>query len=375
MTPKVGIILTNYQDYAERFLADCRNSLRVLNYPKEKYAVYIVDNQTTAATRDYLKIEYPETVLVASEENRGWAGGNNLGVERAWQDGCQDFVFLNMDTVVEADWLKELVAAAYQDIPFGGPPLKKEETGGFIGIVQSKILLHPVGADGKARINSLGNEIHFLGFGFCRGYGEDNANYQLPTTNYQPNDIPYASGASMYVKGDLLKQIGLCDSELFMYHDDLELCWRARLFGWRTILAPRSIVWHKYQFSRSIKQIFFMERNRWLVLLYFYKWPTLVLLAPMLLLVEAGMALYAIKNHWLKAKVSAWDYFLHSANLKKVWQKRKLIQEKRCVNEKQASALFCGKIMFQEISNPALDKIINPLMDVYWRVVRMIIVW
>lgn len=373
MTPKVGIILINYGDYARRFLADCRDSLRGLDYPKEKYTVYIVDNQSVPASQDFLKSTYPEAVVVASEENSGWTGGNNLGVNRAWQDGCQDFVFLNMDTIVDKDWLKELIKAAYSEIPFS-PPLKKGETGGFVGIVQSKILLHPAGADGQPRINSLGNEIHFLGFGFCRGYGEIEKDYALRVTDYGLPDIPYASGAAMYVKGEVLKQIGLCDTELFMYHDDLELCWRARLLGWRTVLAPRSIVWHKYQFSRSIKQIYFMERNRWLVLLYFYKWSTLILLMPLLLLTEAGIMLLAIKNHWGKAKIKAWNYFFHLSNLKKIWQKRKLMQAKRLLSDKQAAALFSGKILFQEIANPVLN-IVNPLMNVYWQVVKRMMIW
>ncbi|KKQ34759.1 MAG: hypothetical protein US52_C0048G0002 [candidate division WS6 bacterium GW2011_GWA2_37_6] len=58
MQPKVGIILINYKDYAKRFLADCRDSLRLIDYPKDKYVVYIVDNATSPETRAYLQEIY-----------------------------------------------------------------------------------------------------------------------------------------------------------------------------------------------------------------------------------------------------------------------------------------------------------------------------
>jgi len=248
MEPKVGIILINYKDYAKRFLSDCRDSLRSLDYSRDRFVVYIIDNATSEETREFLRNEYPEAVIITNAENSGWAGGNNLGIARAIADGCGDVVFLNMDVIVESDWLRELVAVSYSDSK--------------IGIVQSKILLHPV--KDIPRVNSLGNNIHFLMFGFCHGYGEPDSDADLAV-----KDIPYASGSSMYVRGEVIKKIGMCDESFFMYHDDFDFCVRARLAGFRLVIAPKSRIWHKYEFNRSVRQVYFMERNRQICLLYF----------------------------------------------------------------------------------------------------------
>src|SRR3989338_401735 len=234
MQPKIGIVLINYKTYAKRFLEDCRDSMRKIDYPKDKYVVYIVDNATSPETEAYIHETWPEAVILPNKENSGWGGGNNVGIERAFADGCEDIVLSNMDVIVHQDWLKELVEAAYSD--------KK------IGMVQSKLLLWPI-KDGVQRINSVGNQIHFLGFGYCKGYGEP----EMFGTPSQPpknprggefEDIPYASGASCYIKGEVFKKIGLCHPGFFFYYDDWELCLKAKLAGDRIVLAPKSIMWH-----------------------------------------------------------------------------------------------------------------------------------
>jgi len=354
MEPKIGIILINYKDYAKRFLADCRGSLRLLNYPKERFSVYIVDNASTPESESYLKAEYPEAIVLPSAVNTGWAGGNNVGIARALADGCDDIVYLNMDVIAEREWLRELVLAAYSDQK--------------IGIVQSKILLHPI--KDIPRINSLGNDIHFLMFGFCHGYGEPDSDIDLSI-----KDIPYASGSSMYVKGEVIKKIGMCDESFFMYHDDFDFCARARLAGFRLVIAPASRIWHKYEFNRSVRQVYFIERNRLICLLYFYKWPTLALIFPALLAYELGILLFSIKNGYAKAKLASWGFFLNRKNLKKIMNKRREIQKSRLLSDKEMSSNFVGAVGFQEIQNPLNKYFANPVFGVYWYLAKHFLFW
>ncbi|MEK7211490.1 MAG: glycosyltransferase family 2 protein [Patescibacteria group bacterium] len=391
MEPKVGIILINYKDYAKRFLSDCRDGLELLDYPKDKYIVYIVDNATSEETQNYLRDEYPEAVVLPNAGNAGWAGGNNVGIARAMADGCEDVVFLNVDVIVEREWLRELVLAAYSDEK--------------IGIVQSKILLHPVnpvrermsceclddgiksssklffnrqqdrvsfsnGVKDIPRINSLGNDIHFLMFGFCRGYGEPDSDADLSV-----KDIPYASGSSMYVKGEVVKKIGMCDENFFMYHDDFDFCLRAKLMGFRLVVAPKSRMRHKYEFNRSVRQVYFMERNRLICLLYFYKWPTLALIFPALLAYEFGILFFSIKNGYAMAKLASWGFFFSRKNLKKILSKRRKIQSSRQISDREMSANFVGIIGFQEINNHLNKYFANPVFNLYWKITRKIIRW
>jgi GT2 family glycosyltransferase len=354
MEPKVGIILINYKDYAKRFLSDCRDSLRSLDYSRDRFVVYIIDNATSEETREFLRNEYPEAVIITNAENSGWAGGNNLGIARAIADGCGDVVFLNMDVIVESDWLRELVAVSYSDSK--------------IGIVQSKILLHPV--KDIPRVNSLGNNIHFLMFGFCHGYGEPDSDADLAV-----KDIPYASGSSMYVRGEVIKKIGMCDESFFMYHDDFDFCVRARLAGFRLVIAPKSRIWHKYEFNRSVRQVYFMERNRQICLLYFYKWPTLLLIFPAFFIYELGIFLFSIKNGYAAAKLVSWRFFFNHKNFKKILSRRRKIQKSRLLSDKELSLNFVGDISFQEIQNPLLKYIANPIFNFYWKIIKMIIFW
>lgn len=357
MLPKVGIILINYQDYAERFLAECRDALRALTYPKDRYAVYIVDNATTPASQAYLRQQYPEAVVIPEATNAGWGGGNTIGAACAFADGCTDVVFVNMDTIAHPQWLDEFVAAAASD--------------SRIGVVQSKLLLHPIGADGVQRVNSLGNAYHILGFGFCDGYGTPDDG----GADARIRDIAYASGASLYVRGAVLRAVGYCNPEYFMYHDDIELCLKVRLAGYRVVLAPRSVLWHKYEFSRSVRQVEYMERNRLRVLLTFYRIPTLLLLAPALFTMELVVLTGGILGGYARAKLRAWAYFVRPKAWRKLARERREIRALRTIPDRVLLRDASGRIEFQEVAHPLLTYAVNPLVAAYWWLARRLLWW
>lgn len=357
MASKVGVILINYQDYAKRFLADCRDSLRKTRYPADRMAVYIVDNASTEESERYVRTEYPEAVVIPSKENAGWGGGNNIGIRKAFEDGCEGVVLLNMDTVVEEAWLEELVRTAQSDR--------------LIGIVQSKLLLHPRREDGRVLINSLGNEFHFLGFGFCRGYGAEDS----PVQDAALRDIAYASGAAMYIKDEVIKKTGFFNPEFFMYHDDIEMCLKARLCGYRIVLAPASRVWHKYEFKRSIRQVYFMERNRLLTVFEFYKVPTLLILAPAFAVVEIGLLFASLFGGYAGAYAKSRLYFFRVDAWRKLLVERRRVQSMRTMGDRELMAKFTGTIDFQEVQSPFLRWVANPVLKFFWRIARYGLFW
>lgn len=347
---KIGIILINYKDYAQRFLADARDSLRTQTYPHDRYTVYIIDNVSTPHTLAQLHNIYPEATIIPTQGN-GWGHANNIGMKAAWQDACDAAVLANMDTVFESRWLEELVSGAYS-----------EES---IGIAQSKILLW----DSK-KINSIGNKFHFLGFSYCDGYNQDDH-----VLDDHVKDIDTASGAAMLIKKDVALHIGGCDETYFMYHDDLELSLKAKLAGYRIVLIPRSIMYHKYEFSRSINQVYYMERNRYLTIFIFFKWPTLILIAPALAIMDTGLWLYAFKGKWLDAKWRANAYFFKPSTWRHIIKRRAEIKKLRTISDRQLLRNASGKVIFQEIDNPLLRYIGNPLMNAYWHIAKRCIVW
>lgn len=365
MPKKVGIILVGYKDYVNRYLNECRDSLRSQNYPKEFYQVYIVDN-CSINNCEYVKINYPEAKCTTRPDGN-YAAANNLGIKMAKEDGCEYFVIANMDVKFDPNWLAELVKAI--------------ESEPAAGIAQSKILKYPLNEEErkKPKINSLGNIIHFLGFGFTSGYGEaDDGSQKIFSakkgiTGEYPEIKGYASGCSFIIKKEVLDKIGGYNEEYYMYHDDLELGWKARLAGYNIILAPKSVVYHKYEFFRSVRMLYYMERNRYLVFFTYYRCSTIMLLLPALAAMDAGMWLYSIANGWFFIKLKICGYFLKPSIWSKILKDRKRIKKLRIRKDCEAAEGFAGEVLFQEINNPVLKYIANPAFKLYWKLVYKVI--
>ena len=348
--PRVAVILVNYKDYAQRFLAPCYESLRAQSYSKEQITLFIVDNASTDQTQSILKRLAPDARILPNAENLGWAGGNNVAIRLALQEGFDYMVSLNMDTVLDQDWLKNLVEEAE----------RKQE----IHILQSKILLH-----GTDKINSLGNRIQFLGYGYCNGYGEK------ISSSTGPYSIDFASGASMMVKREVFERVGLFREEYFLYGDDLEFCWRARLAGYRIGLVEKSICYHKYNFRSILNALFYVERNRLLTLLTLEKWGTLLLVLPGLLLFQIGACIYFSLHGKGRVMMQVIRYFLQPRAWKFIRDRRREIRLLRTQRDAQIVRGFSGRIVFAEIRSVPFHLLVNPLLWLYWNVVRLFIVW
>lgn len=346
---KVGIILINYKEYASRFLIDARDSLRTQSYPKECYKVYIVDNATTYETETQLHELYPEAIIIPTSGN-GWGHANNIGMQRAFADGCSGVALVNMDTIFDTHWLAELVAVGSTH---------------NVGVAQSKILLYPP-KDGVYRINSNGNVYHYLGFGFCRDYGKLVSDDTARTVQ----DIGYASGASLYIRREVAEKVGMCDAHYFMYHDDMELSFKTKLLGLRVVLAPRSLVFHKYEFSRSIRQLYYMERNRYIFLLTFFQLRTLLLIMPAVFFMEAGIGVFATLHGWGGVKLRAYLFFLMPSTWRQLIASRKKLRTLRMVSDAQLLNGAASAITFQEIDNVCMRRLVNPLLHAYWNVIK-----
>lgn len=357
MQPKIGIIIVSYN--SRPYLDDLFFSLSKIRYPN--FLILFIDNASTDGSADYLKekfsSQFSNLTILRSSKNLGFAEGNNVGFE-FFKDGDFDYVYLlNQDTVVEPDFLERALE-------------KMDEN---TGSVQSLIRLY----DKDDKTNSLGNAIHFLGFGYCCGYGWSKERTQKYIERWHIDDkdlnIAYSSGAGSLFNMRALKRVGFFDEDFFMYHEDTDLGWRLRLAGYENILAPKSVVYHKYEFSKSIKKYYFMERNRYLTIFKNYSAWTLILISPALVLMELGLLFFSFFSGFWKEKFRVYDYFLRAENWRKLMKKRKKIQNPRKLSDKQISKYFVGQILFQDMNNVILRKIANPIFDLYWRIVKYFI--
>jgi GT2 family glycosyltransferase len=351
---KAAIIMVNYKGYATRFLEESVQSLRRQTYP---FKLFLVDNSSTVESRDYIKKVAPEAELIVNEGekinqgNNGYALGNNQGFSAAIEQGFEYVVAANMDSTFDKDWLKYMVEAAN----------KNRE----VGAVQAKQLFH----EDKSKICSTGNKLHFLGFGYCEDYGAKDYDVE------KNKEINYASGASVLYKVEVLKQIGMFDENFFMYHEDSDLSWRIWQAGYKVILAPKAIMYHKYEFNRSILQFYYLERNRILTILTNYKIATLILILPAFLLMELGLFIYSVKNRLGKTKLKVYYYFLNPFHWLEIYKTRIRKQNHRRIKDKEIVKKFSGKVEFQEIDNAILKYIANPLFSLYWILVKQLIWW
>ncbi|MFA6254798.1 MAG: glycosyltransferase family 2 protein [Patescibacteria group bacterium] len=348
MVKKVLIVILVYN--GADFLRDCLSSLAKITYPKDSFEILVIDNASTDASVQYLKNNWADIKLIENKENSGFAAGNNIGLQYGIDNGFDYVYLLNQDTVVSPNFLDEVMAIAQTDEK--------------IGAVQSKLLLY----QDQGKINSIGNEIHYLGFAFAGGY-------QMVDQELAVKEITYPSGACALFRTSVLKQVGLFNADFFMYHEDADLGWRLWLAGWKVMLAPNSVVYHKYEFSRSIKKYYYMERNRYLVMLQNYKMATIFLISPAWLIMDIAMFFYSFIGGWWQEEFNVYAYFFNPRNWGKFIKTRKEVQSKRIVKDKEIIKRFVGKIEFQDLQNPLLKYIANPIFNCYWQVIKKIVWW
>ncbi|MBI2099142.1 glycosyltransferase family 2 protein [Candidatus Uhrbacteria bacterium] len=365
--PRVAVIYLLYN--GRQYLADCFASLEAMNYPAKDAEIFVIDNGSSDDGLIFFKNEIlpksgtklSKINLIENKENLGFAEGNNIGMRLALEAGFDYIYLLNQDTEVDPNFIFETVKLA--------------EEAKSAGSIQSLILLH----DNKTTVNSFGNAIHFLGFGYARGYGMNLSDVEkliAEKISFEKNfKIAYGSGAGVLYRASALSEMGLFDKELFLYHEDLDLGWRLRLAGYENILAPRSWIYHKYEFSRSIKKYYWMERNRFMVMFKLYKLPTLLLLAPALLAAEAGLLLFSLRSGWFEEKIKGYKYFLSLNNWKNLLKARQMAQKARKKSDCEIVDLFTPAILFQDFKNPFVLYFVNPLLILYWVIARAFIFW
>lgn len=345
---KVGIVLVNYKDYAKKYLKDSYESILNSNY--QDWELVIVDNESSFETYKYLKTKARKAKIIRNKKNDGFAKGNNDAIKYFLEKNVPYILLLNMDAYLDSLAITELVKV-----------IKSEND---IGAVQSRLML----ASDKKRINSLGNITNFLGYGYCSYYNE------IYTEKNKLSDyISYFSGAAVLLKSEVLKRVGLFDEKLWMYNEDQDLAWRMYLLNYSSKIAYNSVVYHKYEFSRSISKYYYMDRNRIIVAFKNYSYISLIIFLPIFIITEFFSLIFAFRGKWLKEKLKVYLYFLKLKNWSYLLKSRKKIQTTRIRKDSQIIKYFSGKISHQEVDNLVIKYIANPIMQLYFSISKFII--
>jgi GT2 family glycosyltransferase len=367
MLPKVGIIYLTYPlANWEHDINGCLSSLEKINYPKDRIELICVESKgKLPPLKDWFEKtwmpksgkELPRITYIFNDATIGFAGNNNLGFQKAKELGCAYVHLTNEDTDVDPDYLLRAVERAESDPK--------------IACVQSLILL----GNQRDRVNSMGNALHYLGFGYSNGYlwTKERALQSLTPDL----EIGYASGAAALWRVQAINEIGtLFDEGFFMYHEDTDTTLQARIRGWKIVLEPKSILWHFYEFGKNKANYYWMERNRYALLFSYYKLWTLVVLAPMMIGLDVAILIFSIKNSWFDMKWKAYKDLFSNNFWKWIRERRKHIQTARTIGDRELLRNAVAVIEFQEeaVHNPVLEYLGNPILRAYWWVARRLIV-
>ncbi len=357
------IVCHNGRDDIEACLA----SLSQARLDQIDCTIWVIDNASTDGSRDLLAElsgnprpnTNPKVRVEFSDTNLGFAGANNRLWELVNEESPEtDFLYLlNQDTEVDPQFIR--TALAYlQRTPQAG-------------CVQSLLRLDPP----RDQINTAGNVSHFLGFGLMTHYLEEVPRSGSAEHDRLSGEIGYASGAALLISTHLVREVGLFQSEMFMYLEDADLGWKLRQSGSPPHLCANSHVYHKYTFNEDFRFYEQLERNRlWLVLTY-YKMPTLMLMLPAIVFMEAGQLLFSISNGLFTKKLRSYGFFLRPRNLGMIRRLRLQASQRRTISDREFLASMSGTIKTPQLDSKLLRYVANPLLDGYLRVLRRIVVW
>ena len=274
--PLVSVIVLNYN--AGELLLNCIESIKKSVY--KNLEVIVVDNISTDKSQEICKEKYPDIKLIQNDENFGYCEGNNIGIRKARGDFI---MILNPDTIVEPNCIRELIFA-------------HEKLGE--GLYQPKIL----SLNEKQVLQSTGNMLHVFGFGYAKDKGKKDEE-----VDEEIKKIGYASGTCLFTSRNVLEKVGLLDSFLFLYHDDLDLGWRASQIGINSYYVPKSKIYHveSYSLKWSAKKFYWLERNRKYCLLTHYSKNTYAKMYSSLCLVDLFVWFFYLSKGFLGAKIRA----------------------------------------------------------------------
>jgi len=222
---KLSIIILNYN--TKKLLIQTLKSIS----PKLSHEIIVVDNASTDGSTQAVTNQFPDVILIKSTKNLGFAAGNNLGLKKA---KGQYLLLLNSDTQVVGDALEKAVNYLDENLQ--------------VGLLTPKLLLPDGAIDLSCHrgfptpVNSLlyfsRLSSRFPNSRLLSGYHQTYQNFD------QIHPIDVISGAAMFIRRQVIDQIGFLDERFFMYAEDIDFCLRAHQAGWQTMYFPEAVIIH-----------------------------------------------------------------------------------------------------------------------------------
>lgn len=219
--PEVAIVILNYngRNYLQKFLP----SVLASTYTNKR--IIVADNASLDDSVALLKEQFPEVEIILNTSNHGFAGGYNKALAQVKSDY---YVLLNSDVEVAPDWIEPVIDLMQQD--------------SSIAVCQPKLLDYHR-KDHFEYAGAAGGWLDFLGYPLARGrvfetLEKDEKQYD------NPMPVFWASGAAMFIKAAVYHSAGGLDEYFFAHQEEIDLCWRVQLAGYKLYSCPASVVYH-----------------------------------------------------------------------------------------------------------------------------------
>ena len=210
---EVTVIIPNYNGL--RFLPCLMESLE--RQTCREFEVILVDNGSTDQSTEYLRERWPWVKLISFPENTGFSHAVNAGIQASTTDYV---ILLNNDTEADPEFVQELLRCI------------RSHPDAF------SVCARMICFDDRGKLDGAGDLYCALGWAFARGRGKDAGRYPDETRVFAA-----CAGAAVY-RRRMFDEIGLFDDEHFAYLEDLDIGYRARIYGYENWYAPRAVVYH-----------------------------------------------------------------------------------------------------------------------------------
>jgi len=274
--------------------------------------VIIVDNASADDTLKQLPTIMPESRVICLSVNRGYGGGANVGAREA---KGEILLFANQDVSFDEKFIDDIVSKMAQDSTIG-------VCGGVV-ITWDRSLLVSAG--------QIFEKV--TGYGLDYGFGSSDTNLRRKTDEvFSPN------GAAFAVKRDVFFGLGGFDEDLFMYFDETDLAWRARMSGVRVVCCSTSLVRHQIDRERAYaaSSRYYIDRNSLMSATTNYETQNVILHVPVSLgirVVGAVILTLAGRGDHARSMIKAIYHFL--VRLPMTWKKRPIVQSRRKLTDRQ----------------------------------------
>ncbi len=220
--PQVAVIILNWN--GEKLLSQFLPEV-IASTNQQIARIIVADNGSTDGSRELLQRDFPQVECLYFDNNHGFAGGYNLALELT---DYKYTVLLNSDVATSAGWIDTLYSFM--------------EMHPDVGACQPKILSFCDNSKFEYA-GAAGGFIDRNGYPYCRGriFGtceNDNGQYDSPA------DIFWASGACLMIRSQLYRRVGGLDTAFFAHMEEIDLCWRILLEGYRIMAVPQATVFH-----------------------------------------------------------------------------------------------------------------------------------